>query len=748
MSTHGSAALAEWTQQNAHPHRHACLACAQAKQRCDGTGLADCSNCAARGRVCTYRDPAPGESEAHSFNNDGPLDEFVDLNPLDNGARSATLIPQSDGDAVDSHGLLSGDSLQNPAMENMNLPTQQTTAAFPTPIHVETPANDFLSPSFAFPFSPIPQLGPDDVWDFFVGGSSLTALPTSMQQHNTYIASPPPSLDVRSVLEQESLTTEEDDILTAEYIPHVPQVGPETHARILRFVRNDLPSSEADALASTFPSLQHLDAYIQLYFEHYHPRMPLLHLPTFRPCPEAWQLVLAVACIGCQYSSAGEKSRHVGLLHRLARHMLSREVGLIVSGDPLMGMQSLLLFQHELWFAGDNAAIVHLQLYRNVLATLCRQLLSQEGTILRSQQSADDTSDPWLQWIQSESKRRVLYFAWITECLQSVFFMLPTLLSMHELHLPLPSHESHWQANQSQWQSLPPAQSPRSLCAVLAQIGIEGTLQEDVGPSAQLALLLSTSVQLNQTQNLERAMGIGIGQISADSTTPAAGSMADIQRRAFNTMSQLDFAEPLNPAKAATISSDYSIMVRIIRILDFTPLRTLCRATRWQTTEYGASEARRQLCDTFRENGKRANDCVFEASQLFQYFRTIKALSHIDTMCLLICVLYIYVYIELGLRSSSSTIPQQDGARPSRIIRLDQPDPDDEREDWLSGRHDCQPHLAGIGLLDAERSSARLFKEASRIMANSATTSRLAMALSSIMNTHAVGGIPKFQEDQ
>ncbi|PPJ52984.1 hypothetical protein CBER1_11098 [Cercospora berteroae] len=384
--------------------------------------------------------------------------------------------------------------------------------------------------------------------------------------------------------------------------------------------------------------------------------------------------------------------------------MASREVGSIVSGDPLMGMQSLLLLQHELWFAGDKAAIVHLQLHRNVLATLCRQLLSQEGTILRSQQSADDSSDPWLQWIQSESKRRVLYFTWITECLQLVFFMLPTLLSMHELHLPLPSHENHWQANQQQWQCLPPPQSPRSLCAVLARIGTEGALQEDVGPSAQLALLLSSSVQRNETQNLQRAMGIEFDQIPADNFTSAAATLADIQQRAFNTMSQLDFAEPLNPAKVATTSSDYSIMVRIIRILDFTPLRTLCRATRWQTTEQGASEARRQLFENFRQDGKRAKECVSEASQLFQYLRTIKSLSHIDTMTLLMCVLYIYVYIELAMHPSSSTMPQTGGARPGKIIKLDQPVIDDEREDWLSGRHDYRPHLAGIGLLDSERS--------------------------------------------
>lgn len=80
--------------------------------------------------------------------------------------------------------------------------------------------------------------------------------------------------------------------------------------------------------------------------------------------------------------------------------------------DTLTCAQSLLLFQLSLWHSGDRNIGIEMQLYRNVLVTLCRQLLSREGTFIRRPTPDEDMNHEWLEWIRAESKRRIIYFTW------------------------------------------------------------------------------------------------------------------------------------------------------------------------------------------------------------------------------------------------------------------------------------------------------------------------------------------------
>lgn len=100
----------------------------------------------------------------------------------------------------------------------------------------------------------------------------------------------------------------------------------ETRAHMIEAIKAGLPQHAAQELDSSFPPLQYLDTYMQLYFEHFHPGMPFLHAPTFQASPGTWQLVLGVVCLGSRYSSAHRKQDHVRLLQRLAQYMVKRDV--------------------------------------------------------------------------------------------------------------------------------------------------------------------------------------------------------------------------------------------------------------------------------------------------------------------------------------------------------------------------------------------------------------------------------------
>jgi hypothetical protein len=112
----------------------------------------------------------------------------------------------------------------------------------------------------------------------------------------------------------------------AEYIPHVPPLGIEMRDHIVNMLKNELPSLQAEDLDRRFPTPRHLDTYVQLFFEHFHHRMPILHVPTFRTSSKVWLLVLAIVCIGCDYSKASLKSDHRELLQFLARQILKADV--------------------------------------------------------------------------------------------------------------------------------------------------------------------------------------------------------------------------------------------------------------------------------------------------------------------------------------------------------------------------------------------------------------------------------------
>jgi len=55
---------------------------------------------------------------------------------------------------------------------------------------------------------------------------------------------------------------------------------------------------------------------------------------------------------------------------------------------------------------------VNVQLYRNVLVTLCRQFISQDGNSLHNHLVSETTNHNWLQWVRSEARHRLVYFTW------------------------------------------------------------------------------------------------------------------------------------------------------------------------------------------------------------------------------------------------------------------------------------------------------------------------------------------------
>ena len=336
----------------------------------------------------------------------------------------------------------------------------------------------------------------------------------------------------------------------------------------------------------------------------------------------------------------------------------------------------------------------------------------------------------------------------VTECLQATFYLLPPLLSIAELQISLPGPEAHWKSDYQQWQRLPPPQSPVPVCLALAKIGLQSAIPHDLDQSAQLTVLLSAFVQQTASQDLKRAMKLSSGGLNAMQLAFQSDPTSATSQTALDVLIRLASSQPLSLEGSATILSDFSILARICAILDYTPGRLLFPFSRWQTTDDGCSRARKELVDIVNHDIGRARYCLYHAAQLFRHFRSVKALRHIDTLALLLCTLYILLYIEVGTPQHIGSDQQAGSIECAKIIRLDQLHTDDELESWLSLRLHHQPHITGIGLLGEDRSSTRLYKEASRIMSCSASTSVLAEALAIMLSSQAKGHTPEFADNQ
>lgn len=311
-SQHGSTALEEYLVVSNKSNRRACRPCAKAKQRCDGQGQ-PCDSCRSKGRDCTY------ECESDLISSPVQQQDAEDLHDA-LGSEGDGVSHHSDGSHVESPAD-NADSLTG--VSNV-LQIDQNDA-----LHDET---GLLRSSVSLLGAPEAQLQVPHAWEEPPVYNNLSFSPTSFGPGIDWMLNSIP-WDIQDTIlghsEQSAgtdvLEENEQDILRAEHVQHVPSIPAETHSRIVEFAREHLPPSNQSV--NDLPSLDYLDVYLQLYFEHFHRRMPFLHVPTFEVGEQAWCLVLAAATIGCEHSTTVHQAMHLSSLRRLGHLLVEKDVG-------------------------------------------------------------------------------------------------------------------------------------------------------------------------------------------------------------------------------------------------------------------------------------------------------------------------------------------------------------------------------------------------------------------------------------
>ncbi|KAL1635025.1 hypothetical protein SLS58_010420 [Diplodia intermedia] len=223
-------------------------------------------------------------------------------------------------------------------------------------------------------------------------------------------------------------------------LPPVPVTGPamdlKAYDRIadaFRQVCHGLGTTFVPFKTLAVPGPAHLNYFLQLYYEHFHPILPILHLPTLKLNEDEWVLGLAAAAIGCRYSDSEELLGFIRPMTEFLRRVVV--------------MSALLLNSINLLYSGSSrfADSALNDFSRLVEAVRTWKLLPRSETPPQS----------WSEWVRAEARLRLGYSIWMLDCTLAYQMDQKPFLALEDLHAALPCNEPLWAApNEESWAQL------------------------------------------------------------------------------------------------------------------------------------------------------------------------------------------------------------------------------------------------------------------------------------------------------
>lgn len=161
-----------------------------------------------------------------------------------------------------------------------------------------------------------------------------------------------------------------------------------------------------------FPSIQHLNFFLGLYFDQFSASLPIIHEPTF-DVNNCWPLTLAMTAIGCQYTQTHEFWSCVAPMHEFLRRVLivEQENRISFGDDDTPFIQALLLGQVGMLYCGSSHFQALAKKRHGELVSLVKLngLMRATGDHNRNSSRTTEERRRWVGWLAAETKRRLAY---------------------------------------------------------------------------------------------------------------------------------------------------------------------------------------------------------------------------------------------------------------------------------------------------------------------------------------------------
>ncbi|KAL4748227.1 fungal-specific transcription factor domain-containing protein [Aspergillus terricola var. indicus] len=205
-----------------------------------------------------------------------------------------------------------------------------------------------------------------------------------------------------------------------------------------------------------FPSVEILEHFLRLFFEHVHPRFPAIHRPTFATATAPPFLLLAMMLLGSSHSTSNRANFGAVYLRPVVvmfSRMQALDTAFLRETDNILTL--LFLCVSAAW-SGHKFAFEFAEGARGILVTACRRCRLLD---CRLKPSPDAETSPsmrarlhqsWQSWIRTEQRKRLALSIYANQLFDlqfpALFLNQPYISKAETVNLLLPCHETFWEA--------------------------------------------------------------------------------------------------------------------------------------------------------------------------------------------------------------------------------------------------------------------------------------------------------------
>ncbi|KAF5672006.1 zinc finger rst2 [Fusarium heterosporum] len=468
---------------------------------------------------------------------------------------------------------------------------------------------------------------------------------------------------------------------------------------------------------SSFPLFKHLaipptpvlNVWVQLYFEYFHPVMPILHKPSFCSSKRHWLLVFAVAAIGAHFSTIKDAQACSRAMHETIRRPCSTMCEYQNSNGRELWMSQAILLNHiGLLYGGERRSLEIGEFLQALPVTLGRRkrLFTNMFPVNKFAQLQLPHAQKWQIWLLDEERRRAGFAIWLLDSAYNAHFDLTNLMKLSELQISLPQPDDRWGASTAQcWANFAAAENSGSgglptMERVISEDSWRFVWSKTNTLGKQVMLQHLTNVIRNQSQSQ-----LGTPGYSYHDRLMASNVLSDFLD-VIETDQGQDF---IDDVKATTT---HKMMVLAALMTHNTPTQSLLPATvryiygKLTNTDWA------EISDRWRNASRQGRLGCFYAARILHVVRSSRS-SHFGTpVTLLRAVLVLWLYSSLAERYQDELL----NARSALAVVLG-PKPLDQRENnsWVEIGW-SRVKLPGIGNLLCVEGRAKLLDDAVVLM--------------------------------
>ncbi|RKK09728.1 hypothetical protein BFJ65_g16173 [Fusarium oxysporum f. sp. cepae] len=260
------------------------------------------------------------------------------------------------------------------------------------------------------------------------------------------------------------LTAEDVDHENLAHVDDIPEEVSKNVAEAAAEIQNGGNFPHFTNLA--IPPTPVLNAWVQLYFEYFHPVMPILHKSTFSSSKRHWLLIFTVAAIGAHFSSIKDAQACSRAMHETIRRQCSTMCERQNSNGRELWMSQTILLNHiGLLYGGERRSLEIGEFLQALPVTLGRRkrLFTNMFPVDKFAQLQLPHAQKWQIWLLDEERRRAGFAIWLLDSAFSAHFDLTSLMRLSELQISLPQPDDRWGASTAQcWANFPAVENSGS----------------------------------------------------------------------------------------------------------------------------------------------------------------------------------------------------------------------------------------------------------------------------------------------